>query len=96
MDTIHDTLKNLQETYPEKKVFVIGGNQTYEIFFFPFIEKLYITKIYREETNGDTFFSEKIRNEIEMSLEYEKIVLCSLRESKNTKYKYEIIQYKKK
>ncbi len=94
MNTVHETLKNLREIYPEKKVFVIGGNQTYELFF-PFIETLYITKIHREETNGDTFFSEKIRNKIETP-EYEKITICSLQESKNPKYKYEIIQYTKK
>ena len=93
MDTIHDTLQNLQETYPEKKVFVIGGNQTYELFF-PFMEKLYITKIYREETNGDTFFSKKIIDKIETT-GYEKTIICSLQESKNPKYKYEIIQYRK-
>jgi dihydrofolate reductase len=46
----------IQKMDPEKENFVIGGGTVYEQFM-PYVQKLYITKVFKE-FEGDTFFSE--------------------------------------
>ncbi|MGE9641254.1 dihydrofolate reductase, partial [Escherichia coli] len=40
----------------EEEIFIFGGEQIYSLFF-PYVEKMYITKIHHE-FEGDTFFPE--------------------------------------
>ena len=40
----------------EEEIFIFGGEQIYNLFF-PYVEKMYITKIHHE-FEGDTFFPE--------------------------------------
>lgn len=46
----------IQKMDPEKENFVIGGGTIYEQFM-PYVQKLYITKVFKE-FEGDTFFTE--------------------------------------
>lgn len=88
MDTIFPTIENLKSIYPDKKVFVIGGNEIYTLFS-PYTEKIYMTTIYRKENNGDTFLPPDILDFIcRPDFRKETIILKS--DSVNTVFQYEI------
>ena len=50
------TAKNVQRTYPEKKIFVIGGSSAYN-YFLPHASELYLTFV-NYSGGGDTYFPE--------------------------------------
>lgn len=91
MHSVFPLLDELSITYPEKKVFVIGGSQIYDAFF-SYINTFYFTKIYREGNNGDTFLPDRIREELN-SLRYIKKTVISKRRSSVQQYEYEVFIY---
>ncbi len=54
----------LQESPPEKEIFIIGGGQLYRTAL-PVAHKLYLTRIHHTFTDADTFFPETDPNEWE-------------------------------
>lgn len=80
--TVINSLETILEKYSKnpEEVFIIGGGEIYASFF-PYVEKIYLTKVYKN-FNGDTFFPE-----IDYS-KWEKVYESPIQEENNLKYQY--------
>lgn len=74
--------------YSDQEYFVIGGAQIYEIFL-PYVQKLYVTRIY-EDFAGDTFFPDIKYSEWQLISEEKG------EKNKNNPYNYDYLIYEKK